>query len=69
MHSNSHIKVVLSKEVTTEIVPRVVEVAIDEFLMFSTNYKDAATAFKKKHFEDRSYFQQFTKTMVVFKSF
>uniref|UniRef100_A0A914BVA9 Exocyst complex component 3 n=1 Tax=Acrobeloides nanus TaxID=290746 RepID=A0A914BVA9_9BILA len=57
--------VTLAKEISLELTPRVIEVAIDEFLEFSSCYKDAAMAFKVKHFEDRSYFMKYTATMIA----
>jgi hypothetical protein len=58
------LQVALSKEISQEIIPRVMDVAVEEFSVFSGKYKDAATAYKGKHFEDRSYFQHYTATIV-----
>ncbi|KAL3116152.1 hypothetical protein niasHT_002276 [Heterodera trifolii] len=55
----------LSKEISQEIVPRVIDVAVDEFIIFSNKYKEAATAYKGKHFEDRSHFQSYTSTVIA----
>lgn len=55
----------LSKEIAHEIIiPRVIDVAIDEFLSFSAKYKDSGIAYKYKHFTDRAFFQQYTATVV-----
>jgi len=42
---------------------------VDEFAIFSGKYKDAAMAYKGKHFEDRSLFQHYTATIVRRNSF
>uniref|UniRef100_A0A914I8A8 Exocyst complex component 3 n=1 Tax=Globodera rostochiensis TaxID=31243 RepID=A0A914I8A8_GLORO len=55
----------LSKEISQEIVPRAIDVAVDEFIIFSGKYKEAATAYKGKHFEDRSHFQSYTSTKIA----
>lgn len=47
-----------------EIVPRVIDVGVDEFHHFFGKYKDAALAFKSKHFEDRAFFERYTAIMV-----
>uniref|UniRef100_A0A914CXN7 Exocyst complex component 3 n=1 Tax=Acrobeloides nanus TaxID=290746 RepID=A0A914CXN7_9BILA len=57
--------VTLAKEISLELIPRVIEVAIDEFLEFCSRYKDATLAFKVKHFEDRSYFMKYTATVIA----
>ena len=46
------------------------DVAVDEFLTFSTKYKDATMAYKVKHFENREHFRHFTATLVnsIFKN-
>ncbi|VDM46063.1 unnamed protein product [Toxocara canis] len=53
----------LAKEISQEVIPSVVNVSIDEFLNFANRYRDASMAYKAKHFEDRSYFKEFTSTM------
>lgn len=55
---------VLSKEILQEIVPSVIDIGVDEFLKFASKYKDAAKAYKDKHFEDRAFFKRYTETMV-----
>ncbi|VDK45758.1 unnamed protein product [Anisakis simplex] len=55
----------LAKEISQEVIPSVVNVSIDEFLNFANRYRDASMAFKAKHFEDRSYFEEFTSTMIA----
>lgn len=57
---------VLSKEISQDIVPRVIDVGVDEFLKFASKYKDAAKSYKDRHFEDRAYFERYTATMVRF---
>uniref|UniRef100_A0A915EHY8 Exocyst complex component 3 n=1 Tax=Ditylenchus dipsaci TaxID=166011 RepID=A0A915EHY8_9BILA len=57
--------VALSKEIAQDIVPRVIDVGVDEFHNFATKYKDASMAYKGKHFEDRAFFQQYTATMIA----
>ncbi|MCP9260184.1 Exocyst complex component 3 [Dirofilaria immitis] len=54
-----------NKEVSHDIIPNVVEVSVDEFLNFANKYKDAAAAYKTKHFENRSRFKEFTATMIA----
>ena len=54
----------LSKEISQDIIPRIIDVAVDEFTFFSGKYKDASMAYKGKHFEDRSLFQHYTATIV-----
>lgn len=58
--------VALTKEISVEVIPRVIDVAVDEFLTFSTRYKDATMALKTKHFENRELFPKFTATLVSF---
>ena len=58
--------VALTKEISVEVIPRVIDVAVDEFLIFSTRYKDATMALKVKHFENRELFPKFTATLVSF---
>ncbi|VDN02575.1 unnamed protein product [Thelazia callipaeda] len=55
----------LTKEVSHDIIPNVVEASVEEFLNFANKYKDAAVAYKTKHFENRSYFNEFTATMIA----
>uniref|UniRef100_A0A9J2PAF8 Exocyst complex component Sec6 n=1 Tax=Ascaris lumbricoides TaxID=6252 RepID=A0A9J2PAF8_ASCLU len=55
----------LAKEISLEVIPSVVSVSIDEFLNFANRYRDAFMAYKTKHFEDRSYFREFTATMIA----
>ncbi|OZC07540.1 exocyst complex component 3 family protein [Onchocerca flexuosa] len=55
----------LTKEVSHDIIPNVVEVSVDEFLNFANKYKDAAAAYKTKHFENRSNFKEFTATIIA----
>uniref|UniRef100_A0A7E4UXX1 Exocyst complex component Sec6 n=1 Tax=Panagrellus redivivus TaxID=6233 RepID=A0A7E4UXX1_PANRE len=55
----------LTKQFSVEIIPRVIDVAVDEFLAFATRYKDAAMAYKMKHFENREHFQKFTATLIA----
>uniref|UniRef100_A0A915P623 PPIase cyclophilin-type domain-containing protein n=2 Tax=Meloidogyne TaxID=189290 RepID=A0A915P623_9BILA len=57
--------VALSKEISQDIIPRVIDIAVDEFAIFSGKYKDAAMAYKGKHFEDRSLFQHYTATIIA----
>jgi hypothetical protein len=57
-------KVALSKIISLEIIPRIIDVAVDEFIIFAGKYKDASLAYKGKHFEDRSFFQNYTATIV-----
>jgi hypothetical protein len=58
----------LSKEISQDIIPKIIDVAVDEFTQFCSKYKDAATAYEGKHFEDRAYFQHFTATIVLAKN-
>uniref|UniRef100_A0A0R3S2D1 Exocyst complex component Sec6 n=1 Tax=Elaeophora elaphi TaxID=1147741 RepID=A0A0R3S2D1_9BILA len=55
----------LTKEVSHDIIPNVVEVSVDEFLNFANKYKDATAAYKTKHFENRSHFKRFTATVIA----
>uniref|UniRef100_A0A1I8EWE1 Uncharacterized protein n=1 Tax=Wuchereria bancrofti TaxID=6293 RepID=A0A1I8EWE1_WUCBA len=55
----------LAKEISHDIIPNVVEVSVDEFRNFANKYKDAATAYKIKHFENRSHFKEFTATVIA----
>ncbi|VDD94641.1 unnamed protein product [Enterobius vermicularis] len=57
--------VVLTREFSTDIIPSVINVSIDEFLLFANRYKDAAMAYRTKYFEDRNYFAEFTATMIA----
>ncbi|KAI1720371.1 exocyst complex component sec6 domain-containing protein [Ditylenchus destructor] len=57
--------VALSKEIAQEIIPRAIDVGIDSFHSFAAKYKDAAIAYKGKHFEDRAFFQQYTSTVIA----
>jgi hypothetical protein len=50
--------------ISQAIVPRFIDIVVDEFLNVSIKLKDAAIAYKSKHFEDRSFFNQYTATMV-----
>ena len=58
--------VALTKEISVELIPRVIDAAVDQFLIFATKYKDATTAYKNKHFENREMFKRFTATLVSF---
>uniref|UniRef100_A0A914WGJ5 Exocyst complex component Sec6 n=1 Tax=Plectus sambesii TaxID=2011161 RepID=A0A914WGJ5_9BILA len=53
-------QVQLAKEISADIVPNVVFVNVEELLALAGRYKDAAIAYKNKHFEDRSRFELFT---------
>lgn len=55
----------LTKEISHDIIPNVVEVSVDEFRNFANKYKDAATAYKNKHFGNRSHFKEFTATVIA----
>uniref|UniRef100_A0A0K0EMI9 Exocyst complex component 3 n=1 Tax=Strongyloides stercoralis TaxID=6248 RepID=A0A0K0EMI9_STRER len=55
----------LTKEISQGLIPRVIDISIDQFDQFSQKYRDAAIAYKLKHFEDRSRFPQFTSTMIA----
>uniref|UniRef100_A0A0N5AZF8 Exocyst complex component Sec6 n=1 Tax=Syphacia muris TaxID=451379 RepID=A0A0N5AZF8_9BILA len=55
----------LTREFSTDIIPNIINVSIDEFLLFAGRYKDAAVAFKTKYFQDRNYFTKFTATMIA----
>lgn len=57
-------KIKLTKTFSLEIVPRVIDVGIDEFHIFFNKYKDVSHAYKLKHFEDRAFFEHYTATMV-----
>jgi hypothetical protein len=57
-------QVVLIKQISHRIVPRFIDIVVDEFLNTSAKLKDATTAYRNKHFENRSYFSCFTATMV-----
>lgn len=56
----------LTKLISHAIVPRFIDIAVDEFLIMSTKLRDAATAYRNKHFADRSFFSCYTATMVYF---
>ncbi|GMT16111.1 hypothetical protein PFISCL1PPCAC_7408 [Pristionchus fissidentatus] len=53
----------LAKDFSLELLPCIIDVAMQEFLPVVARYRDAAMAFKTKHFEDRDRFTQFTATM------
>jgi len=55
----------LSKEVGKEIVPSIIDAGVEEFHHFATKYKDASIAYRGKHFENRSYLQQYTATIIA----
>ncbi|GMS85782.1 hypothetical protein PENTCL1PPCAC_7957 [Pristionchus entomophagus] len=55
----------LAKEFSMDVLPHVIDMAMQQFLPFIGKYRDAAMAFKSKHFEDRNRFAQFTKTMIA----
>uniref|UniRef100_A0A0N4ZTF8 Exocyst complex component Sec6 n=1 Tax=Parastrongyloides trichosuri TaxID=131310 RepID=A0A0N4ZTF8_PARTI len=55
----------LTKQISQELIPRVINIIIDQFDQFSQKYRDAAIAYKTKHFEDRSRFSQFTSTVMA----
>uniref|UniRef100_A0A914Z9C5 Exocyst complex component Sec6 n=1 Tax=Panagrolaimus superbus TaxID=310955 RepID=A0A914Z9C5_9BILA len=57
--------VAVTKEISVEVIPRVIDAAIDEFLTFSTKYKDATMAYKVKHFENREFFKRYTATLIA----
>lgn len=57
--------VALSKEISQTVVPRVVDVAVDEFHTFAAKYRDATAAYRGKHFEDRAFFKQYTATVIA----
>lgn len=61
-----YFKIKLTKTFSLEIVPRVIDVGIDEFHIFFNKYKDVSQAYKTKHFEDRGFFEHYTATMVNF---
>lgn len=60
-------QVKLIKVISHGIVPRFIDIAADEFLTTSVKLRDAATAYRNKHFEDRGFFKCFTATMVKIK--
>ncbi|KAI6192027.1 Proable exocyst complex component Sec6 [Aphelenchoides bicaudatus] len=58
-------QVKLTKMISHAIVPRFIDIVADEFLAMSSKLKDAATAYRNKHFEDRAFFQRYTATMIA----
>ncbi|RCN49296.1 hypothetical protein ANCCAN_04546, partial [Ancylostoma caninum] len=59
------LQVTLAKEVSVEVIPNVINLTIEEFLIFANRYKDAFTAYRNKYFENRSNFREFTSTMIA----
>lgn len=57
-------QVTLTKVISHAVIPRLINVSIDELLETATKYKDATTAFRNKHFENREFLKCFTPTMV-----
>ncbi|CAJ0950750.1 unnamed protein product, partial [Mesorhabditis belari] len=55
----------ICKEISTDLIPSVIHVNIEEFIGFSDHYRDAALAYKGKHFEDRNRFREYTSTMIA----
>ncbi|KAK0428448.1 hypothetical protein QR680_010811 [Steinernema hermaphroditum] len=55
----------VTKEISQDIIPGVVDACVDEFLAFANKYRDAAQAYRNKHFENRSNFTAFTHTMIA----
>ncbi|KAI6224334.1 Proable exocyst complex component Sec6 [Aphelenchoides fujianensis] len=58
-------QVTLTKVISHAVIPRLINVSIDELLETATKYKDATTAFRNKHFENREFLKCFTPTMVA----
>uniref|UniRef100_A0A914P336 Exocyst complex component Sec6 n=1 Tax=Panagrolaimus davidi TaxID=227884 RepID=A0A914P336_9BILA len=57
--------VAVTKEISVEVIPRVIDETIDEFLTFSTRYKDATVGYNVKHFENREFFKRYTATLIA----
>ncbi|KAJ1357703.1 Exocyst complex component S6 [Parelaphostrongylus tenuis] len=57
--------VTLAKEVSIEVIPSIINLAIEEFFVFANRYKDEFTSYRNKYFENRSTFREFTSTMIA----
>ncbi|GMR38023.1 hypothetical protein PMAYCL1PPCAC_08218 [Pristionchus mayeri] len=57
--------IALAKEFSMDVIPHVIDTAMQLFLPFIAKYRDAVTAYKTMHFEDRNRFEKFTKTMIA----
>ncbi|KAI6204996.1 Proable exocyst complex component Sec6 [Aphelenchoides besseyi] len=58
-------QVTLTKVISHAVIPRLINVSIDELLEVAVKYKDATTAYRNKHFENREVLTGFTSTMIA----